>query len=317
MMRYVAVSFLCLFVVSHWAACSPNTGSSRSVVIRVGDRSITADEIQKIVNSTALENGIPKSLVWSSINGLVSKIVDDYLILEYGKDIGITLEEIELERAIQDIVRDYPGDSFKETLLIRCIDYEEWKQKLREQLLIDKIVKKQNESLAPISHNAIKSYYLERSDEFWHPPRVKLLHIITPTRSVAEAVRARLEGGDDVAQLIKEQSIYPGIQVDYGRDWNTKDILLQPLAEAAFSLPIGELSDIIKTPYGFHIIKVSKRELAGRKQLIEVIGEIERALLNSAIEYHYTQWLEQLREEYTISVNYTLLDQVRAMDDDK
>jgi foldase protein PrsA len=317
MMRCVVVSFLCLFFVSHWAACSPNKVSSRSVVIRVGDRSITVEEIQKVVNSTAFENGIPKSLVWSSINGLVNKIVDDSLILEYGKDMGITLEEIELERAIQDIVRDYPGNSFKETLLIRCIDYDEWKQKLREQLLIDKIVKKQNESLSPISHDAIKSYYQERCNEFWHPPRVKLLHIITPTRSDAEAMRARLEGGDDAAELIKEQSLHPEIQVDYGRDWITKDILPQPLAEVAFSLPIDELSDIIKTSYGFHIIKVAKRELSGKKQLIEVIGEIEKALLNSAIEAHYTQWLEQLREEYAISVNYTLLDQVRAMDDDK
>jgi foldase protein PrsA len=315
MMRYIAVSFLCLFFAFHWASCSPKTKTSRGVVIRVGDRSITGDDVQRMVKNTALENGIPKSLVWSSINGLVNRIVDDSLILEYGKDHGITLEEIELERAIQDIVEDYPGDSFKDTLLTRCIDYNEWKQRLREQLLINKIVKRQNESLAPISHNAIESYYQERSDEFWHPPRVRLLHIISLQRRDVEAVRSRLERGEDIAQLIKGQSIHPGVQVDYGKEWNTRDMLPQPLAEAAFSIPIGELSTIIKTPYGFHIIKVVKRELAGRKNLIEVIGEIEKVLLDSTIERHYTQWLEQLRKEYTISVNYTLLDQVRDMND--
>lgn len=317
MMRYVTFSFLCLFFLSTWSACSPKEGSSQRVVIRAGDQSITVEDIKRIVNITSLENGIPTRVVWSSINGLVNKIVNDSLILEYGKDRGITLDEIELERAIQDIVRDYPDDSFKETLLTRCIDYNEWKQRLREQLLIKKIVKEQTESLPPISYNAIKAYYQGRREEFQHPPRVRLLHIITKTRSDAEAVLARLESGEDMAKLAKEQSIRHGLQRDCGKSWNTRDMLPQPLSEAAFSIPVGKLSNVIETPYGFHIIKVLKRELAGRKELLEVLGEIEKTLLSQVIERHYTQWLEQLRKDYPVTVNYTILDKIRTMNEDQ
>ena len=264
------------------------------------------------MNTTSLENGIPKRAVWSSINSLVGRIVNDSLILEYGRDTGITLSELELESAIQDIVKDYPESSFEETLLTNCIDYDEWKERLREKLLIKKIVKKQAESLAPISYQAIKSYYQERKEDFRHPPRAKLMHIVTRTRREAQAVVTRLEGAEDVAKIVKEQSIRSGIQGDSAMNWTTKDMLPHPLSDILFSIPVGKPSSIIETPYGFHIIKVLRREPEGIKGLLEVMGEIENRLLSEAIERHYTAWLSQLRNDYAVTVNYTLLDRIRT-----
>jgi len=311
-MRYFVCSFLCLFFLLAWPACSSKTGSSQGVVIRVGDRSITVGDIEGIVNITSLENGVPRQEVWSSINSLVGRIVNDSLILEYGQDMGITLTELELEKAIQGIVKDYPEGSFEETLLTNCIDYDRWKERLREKLLIKKVVKKQIESLAPISHHAIKSYYQERREDFRHPPRAKLMHIVTRTRGEAQAVLTRLGGSEDMAKIVKEQSISSGIQGDCGLNWATKDMLPRPLSTMLFSIPVGELSSIIETPYGFHIVKVLQREPAGIKELFEVMGEIENRLLSEAVERHYRAWLGQLRNDYTVTVNYTLLDSIRT-----
>ena len=269
-------------------------------------------DIEGIVNITSLENGVPREEVWSSINSLVGRIVNDSLILEYGQDMGITLTELELEKAIQGIVKDYPEGSFEETLLTNCIDYDRWKERLREKLLIKKVVKKQIESLAPISHHAIKSYYQERREDFRHPPRAKLMHIVTRTRGEAQAVLTRLGGSEDMAKIVKEQSISSGIQGDCGLNWATKDMLPRPLSTMLFSIPVGELSSIIETPYGFHIVKVLQREPAGIKELFEVMGEIENRLLSEAVERHYRAWLGQLRNDYTVTVNYTLLDSIRT-----
>lgn len=315
-MRYRIVSFVSVLLICAWTACSTNTGSNPGVVIRVGDRSITGGDITRIVNFTSLENGIPVSVVWASINGLVNKIVDDSLILVYGKDRGIRLDEIELERAIQDITRDYPEDSFKETLLTRCIDYSEWKQRLGEQLLIRKIVRERTESIGTISYDAIRSYYEQRREEFSHPPRVKFVHVIANSRSDAEAVLLQLRGGEDIEKLAKKHSLGHGIQGDCGKSWNTKEMLPQALSEAAFSLPVGQISPIIQTPYGFHVVKIVQRELAGRKDLLEVMGEIEETILSKDRESYYTRWLEELRKNYPVTVNYTLLDKIRTMNED-
>jgi foldase protein PrsA len=294
-----------------------NTGSNQDVVIRVGDRSITGEDITRIVNLTSLENGIPADVVWSSMNDIVNQIVDHALILAYGESKGIELDEIELERHIQDIMKDYPGESFKDILLTRYIDYNEWKKRLREQLLVRKIVRQRMKSIDPVSYDAIRSYYDQMQEEFSHPSRVKFVHIIAVTRSDAEAVLSRLREGEEIESMVQGKGLGNGIQVELGTSWHSKDSLPSALSEAAFSLPIGELSPIIQTPYGFHVIKVIKRELAGMKDLIEVMEEIEETLLNKEIEELYVKWLGELREEYPVAVNYTLLDTIRLINEDQ
>ncbi len=313
MIRYLIFSFFCLFPLFTWPACSSNTVSKQAVVITVGDRSITVGDIDKILNITSLENGIPKKVLWSSIDSLVDRIVDDSLILEYGKDKRITLSEIELQEAIQDIVKDYPDNTFEETLLNKAIDYNEWKERFGEQLLVRKIVKEQTESLTPISSHAVKSYYQEREKDFWHPPRARFMHIVNKTRKEAEAVLARLRQGEDMTKLVEEQSIHSGLQGDYGKKWVTKGMLPSSLSDIVFSIQIGKPSNIVKTLYGFHIVKVLKREPKGKKILLEVMGEIKDRLFSEAIERHYTAWLKQLRNNYPVKVNYTLLDKIRTI----
>jgi foldase protein PrsA len=306
--------FLCVgfFFLFAWPACSPEAGPSQAVVIRVGDRSITVGDLERTVETTSLENGIPKEQIWSSIGRLVDTIVDDALVLEYGRDKGITLSEIELERAIQDIVKDYPEGSFEEMLLNRCIDYGEWKSRFREQLLLKKVVEEHSRSLAPVSYHAIKSYYEERKEDFWHPVRAQFMQIVSRTKDEAEAVLSRLQGGEDMARLWKEQSSYSRLQGDRCSCWVTRDVLPPPLADIIFSIPLGEVSNIIKTAYGYHIVKVLKREPKGRKQVLEVMGEIENRLLSERIERHYAEWIAQLRNEYAVEVDYTVLDKMRS-----
>jgi len=316
-MRKGIVLLVSALLICACSACSRHTGSNQGVVIRVGDRSITGEDITRIVDFTSLENGIPASVVWSSINGLVKKIVDDSLILAYGKDRGIGLDEIELEKDVQDIMSDYPGESFKETLLARCIDYSEWKERLGEQLLIRKIVSQRMKSIGPISYDAIRSYYEQRHEEFSHPPRVKFVHAIAATRSDAEALLTRIRGGEEMERMAQGKTLGNGIQADLNTSWHSKDMLPPALSEAAFSMPVGEVSPIIQTPYGFHVIKVIQRELAGRKDLMEVMGEIEETLLSREREILYGRWLEELRQHYPVTVNYTFLDTIRMMNEDQ
>jgi len=315
-MRTRIFSFVSLLLLCGCVACSTNTGSNTDIVIRVGDRSIRGEDIKRIVRFTSFENGIPQSVVWSSITSLVHKIVDDALILEYGKDKGIGLDDIEVERAIQGITQDYPEESFKEMLLTRCIDYKEWKQRLREQLLIRKIVKKRTESISPVSYKEIRAYYEQRPEEFSHPSRVKFVHIIASSRSDAEDLLSRFRDGADIKKIVQRKRLDQAVQLETGMSWHSKDMLPPALSKAAFSLPIGQASSVIQTPYGFHVIQVVERELAGRKALPEVIGQIEEALLNKEKETHYARWLEELRQHYPVAVNYTLLDSIRTTNSD-
>ena len=315
--RYFIFLFFCIFFHFTLSACSPTVESNKAVVIRVGDRVVTVGDIKREVRIASVENNIPQKEVWSFINEFVNRIVDDALVLEYGEKNGIFLNEIELEKAIQNIVKDYPENSFNEMLLSRCIDYNEWKERFSEHLLIKEIIKEQTASLPPISYHAIKSYYQERKRDYLHPSRSKFVHIVTKTRKEAEAVLARLKGGEDIKELVKEQSLQSGIRGDYGIQWKAKYALPSPLSDVVFTIPIGEVSNVIKTPHAFHIIKVLKREPPGVKDLLEVEGEIGNMLLNKAVERRYTAWLKELRDRYTININHTMLDKLRGVNENE
>jgi parvulin-like peptidyl-prolyl isomerase len=312
MIRHFVSLFLLIFFLLSLPACLSNGGADKYVVIKVGDRPITQADIEREVNITALENGVSRKVVWESIDDLVDRIVDNALILEYGEKIGIALTEVEFEKAIENIVKDYPDDSFKETILTACIDYNEWKERFRKQLLVEKITKKRMESVSPVSYLDIKSYYQERKEEFWHPPRAKYMHIITKTREDAEAIFARIKEGEDMAALVKKQSNYYGIPGEDGKDWKTKDMLPEPLSDIVFSMPLGKPSNVIKTKYGFHIIEVLQRESEGSKELLEVSNDIEKELLSEARERFYIGWLRELRNNYPVKINHALLNEIKT-----
>ena len=303
--RYSVSLFFFLFPLFILSSCAPTAESNKTVVIQVGDRVVTIGDINREVHITSVENNIPQKEVWSSINDLVNRIVDDALVLEYGEKNGIFINQIELEKAIEDIVKDYPENSFNEMLLSRCIDYNEWKQRFRKHLLIKKIVKERKDSLPLISYHEIKSYYQERKKDFFHPSRSKFVHIVTKTRKDAETLLARLKGGEDIMEFLKEQSQNSGIRGDCGTQWKSRHVLPSALSDIIFTIPIGEVSKIIKTSYAFHIIKVLKREPPGAKDLLEVESEIENILLTKELERRYTAWLKQLRNNYPVKVNYS------------
>jgi hypothetical protein len=81
--RYFIFLFFCIFLHFTLSACSPTVESNKAVVIRVGDRVITVGDIKREVRIASVENDIPQKEVWSFINELVNRIVDDALVLKY------------------------------------------------------------------------------------------------------------------------------------------------------------------------------------------------------------------------------------------
>ena len=137
-----------------------------------------------------------------------------------------------------------------------------------------------------------------------HDLRVNALgHLVKDTHKMLRGFDA------DRKRMSKEQAGDLALGRDHGAHWCTGDMLPPELSEVAFSMEIDAVSGIIETQYGFHIVKVLKREPAGRKGLLEVITEIENTLLREAIERHYQVWLEELRKRYPIKVNYDLVEQ--------
>ena len=178
---------------------------------------------------------------------MVNKMVYHYLIMEYGKQNDITLSENELEVAVMDIRGDYPRKVFQEMLLHRYVDFEEWKEILKQQLLIKKVIKRASENITPISFHEIKTYSDSHREEFMRSQRVKFRQVVTRTREEAEKILGRVTKGENLDELAREYSI--SSEADRGSEvgWIAKGELEESMEKAIFSLPIGKISPVVKT----------------------------------------------------------------------
>lgn len=273
----------------------------------MGERKITKDVLKRDIQYVTSGMGVGEEGVKQITDPLVSKMVDHYLIMEYGKQKDIALSENELGIAVRDIQGDYSGKVFQEMLLHRYVDFEEWKEILKQQLFIKKVIKSASESITPISFHEIKTYFDSHREEFMRSQRVKFRQVVTRTKEEAEKILGRLTKGENLGELAREYSISP--EADRGGEvgWIARGELEESMEKAIFSLPIGKISPVVKTPYGYHIFEVQSKRPEGSKTLPEARKEIESKLFHQKEVLFYERWLKELREVFPVKINVELL----------
>ena len=142
---------------------------------------------------------------------------------------------------------------------------------------------------ATISQDQVRAYYNEHIDRYKLPDRAHVAHILFKTvgktdaeaeevRKKAEDVLKKAKGGAKFADLAKQYSEDTTKDKGGDLDWIVRGQTVPEFEQAAFSLPIGSISDLVKTQYGFHIIKVLDRQMARTQTLDEVYPQILAAL---------------------------------------
>jgi peptidyl-prolyl cis-trans isomerase C len=302
------IFFLALVISFGLCACDILDRPADKVVIIVGERDITTDELKRDIKYITSGMGVTDEGVKYVIDPLVSKLVDHYLILEYGRQRGITISEKELESAIENIKKDYPDEAvFQQMLLQRYLDYEKWKDGLRQQLLVKKIMRKASENITPVTFDEIKTYFDSHRKEFTRPEMVKFSQIVTRTKEEAEDIRRRLKKGENLDVLARKHSTTPEAENGGEVGWIVKGELQESIEKAVFTLPIGKISPVTKTPYGYHIFKVQSKRPKGFKSLSEAMDEIKSKLFRQKQETFQKRWLIQLRGLFPVQVNEDLL----------
>jgi len=153
------VSFLFLLL----GCGEKGSGLGNEVLIRLGDRVVTvldfneAFEISKIefTHSTIEESEDLRKAQLRLLNELILEVV----LLERADEIGISVTDIELERAVANIKSDYPSGEFEETLLEFAISFETWESRLKTRLIMEKVIEKELENRITITPEDIAEYY--------------------------------------------------------------------------------------------------------------------------------------------------------------
>jgi len=113
-----------------------------------------------------------------------------------------------------------------------------------------------------------------------------------------------LSEGGDFAAVAKAYSKGPNAEEGGVIGWVVRGDLVKVLEEAAFALPVGGISEVLESPGGFHVLRVTERQEAGQATLEDVRKDIEPKLRAEIAAERYRQWIQELRKESRVRVFY-------------
>jgi len=176
-----------------------------------------------------------------------------------------------------------------------------------QQPLIDAATKVEIYDKVKLSEEEIEEYYKENKEDFIKDEEYHLRHILVETLKEAEAVLEKIRGGDDFAELAKENSLCPSREKGGDLGFIARGMTVKPFEDAAFALKVGEISEVVQTEFGYHVIKLEEISPERQKTLEEAKAEIEYILLPEKQQDAFTNWLLSLKDEYNVQIKEELL----------
>jgi peptidyl-prolyl cis-trans isomerase C len=162
-------------------------------------------------------------------------------------------------------------------------DTDDFKKRMafaRNRLLMDSLLA--NEGKAATTDEAMKKVYDDASKQIAGEEEVHARHILVPTEEEAKKVKAELDKGADFAELAKKESKDPGASDGGDLGFFTKDQMVPEFSKVAFSLQPGQISDPVKTQFGWHIIKVEEKRNRKPPAFDQVKSQIETYVTRKA-----------------------------------
>jgi parvulin-like peptidyl-prolyl isomerase len=154
-----------------------------------------------------------------------------------------------------------------------------------------------------VSDGELNAYYQENLQTFYAPPKVKARHILLRNRKEAELVLAKLRKGGNFSQLAKEYSIDLPMALEGGSMGTIeKGKTLPELEKVLFTLKVGEVSEIVETRFGFHIITVDETIPPVPAPFQEVKGQVKKILLQQKEAVAYKQMIATLEQNADIKI---------------
>ncbi len=149
---------------------------------------------------------------------------------------------------------------------------------------------------------AVQAYYTANKAQFTEPATVKASHILVADEEKLSAVKADLSSGKSFEEVAKAHSVCPSKENGGDLGFFGKGQMVPEFETAAFSMAVGDVSEPVKTQFGYHIIKLTDKKEARELSLAEVAPRIEQHLLHQAQNQAYTNKIADLKEEFKVEM---------------
>lgn len=259
---------------------------------------------------------------------VVETMIIEQLVSEKIKASNIKVSEQEVKAKIEEIAaqQGMSVEGFYEMVGKQGITAEELKGQIKMGIGGERLLEKEMaKTKKAVSEEDAKKFYDENIQRFSQAEQVRASHILIGTTGLDEAVKAeakvKIEGllkraraGEDFAELAKANSEDPGSKDKGGEYVFPRGQMVKEFEEAAFSLKPGEVSDVVQTQYGYHIIKLSEKLPAKTGSFEDVKGQVVEMLKDSEKGEFARNYIETLKSEAEIILPQITLPQEESSD---
>jgi len=290
--------------------CLKGKDRSSTVVAVVNEEAITYGEFNKELSFLLREAPFGEEKPKAELKAdLLNRLMERKLILQEAKSRGIGVTDEELDKRIEKIKMDYPGDTFDKMIVDKFVNYKEWKERLRGDYLVEKTIEQTIGPKMSVEEKEAREFYDTHPDEYKVEEQVRARQILVGTEEEARKILRRLQRGDDFKTVAAESSLSSDREKGGDLGFFSRGQMPPEFDEVCFSLPTGKISGIVRSPYGYHIFRVEEKRKGRRLEFNDVRKKIIERIFQEKKEAAFKGWMEEVRKKSRITVNVAPLEE--------
>jgi peptidyl-prolyl cis-trans isomerase C len=289
------------------------------VVAKVNNVTITREEVDRAVNILLTQSKVQKPVPTDLLKKAETAAVNQLVASEVLYQAGLKMDNKDLDKEVQQQVAQrkaqFPSTAeYEKALKSTGLTEKELNELMRKEIVINNLIEKEVVAKVTVTDAEAKKFYDENKDKFKREESARASHILIgvdekasaedkkKAKEKAESIRKKIAAGEDFATLAKKESTCPSASRGGDLGFFSKGQMVPEFEKAAFALKPGEVSNVVETKFGYHIIKLQEKKPAGTVTFDEAKKNIEGYLKSQKVREGVNAYLDKLRKQAKIEI---------------
>ncbi|MCB1009746.1 MAG: peptidylprolyl isomerase [Acidobacteria bacterium] len=291
-----------------------------TVVAKIGQIEVTRDDLLSRAaeaRGALAERGVQQPPATRSFyRAVLDDIIGNRLLYQDLVARGLTAPKVDVDQRFAEIRGRYASDEeFDRALASRGFDRDRLRSELTEGMTVQRWVQQEVVPSLEVTPEMVQQFYDDNADQMVAAEAVRVSHLLVgvprgaddatraASRQKAEALRARIAGGEDFSAVAREASDDRG-SAERGGDlgWVQRGQTVPTFEDAAFSLAPGTLSPLVESPFGFHVLEVAEKRPEKKMTVDEARPQIEALLQQRLLEIKVRDAVQELAGKAKIEI---------------
>lgn len=294
-----------------------------SVAVAVNGHEIMESQIESQMKPQLhnLSRQLPPDMIEKYKNQLrqqtIERLVIEHLLDEQVAKAGIKITDNDVNNQMAEMAAQQKMSlqDIRQMIESSGQKFDDVKERIRRGLGYQKVMEASWKDKADVNDSDTQKYYTENKNEFETPEQVRASHILVktdpnitdPNQAKAKAIAKaddllkQIKGGADFAELAKKNSACPSASRGGDLDYFGKGQMVEPFEKASFALKPGQVSGVVETKFGFHIIKVTDHKDPNTVPFEQAKDNIKKLLVSQKQRTLARDYIENLKSQATIA----------------